>query len=321
MTAPARSRASCPDHVTEAVARLVATHENLFSTAMAAGVGMNTTDLALAVKHGALQRITRGWYMVPDRNADPKEQHRRLALAVQQRTGKSVISHDSALVVHGIATFMPDLERVHLTQRGRAGHRSTRDCVFHRGDVTTRHLPNNAITVAPEFAVVTAGLRNPLAGLVAADSATHQGKTTLERIEKATTATRGKHGWYAWEATLPLADPRAESPPETIAHYALTVLGEEVEPQVEIVTDQGLCLVDLLCRKRKLAIEVDGSVKYAGAASPSGRPSDKVVMDEKTREAALVRAGWRVLRLTWKEIVTGYGEVRYDNLKALVNRA
>lgn len=97
-------------------------------------------------------------------------------------------------------------------------------------------------------------------------------------------------------SVLDFAGGSAESPVESIARYALQLLGRDVTPQHPVVIDGRTFRIDLALRDERLAIEVDGRSKYAGADPGQ---MNAVIMLEKTRAAALNRAGWTIIRLTW----------------------
>jgi len=94
-----------------------------------------------------------------------------------------------------------------------------------------------------------------------------------------------------WVRTLraigPLADPRAESPPESVLRLRCIELGlSEVEPQVE-VWDDGcfLARLDLAERRRRFAFEYDGALWHSG---PEAQERDA------SRRKRVAEEGWLV---------------------------
>ena len=89
--------------------------------------------------------------------------------------------------------------------------------------------------------------------------------------------------------------------------------------QVPIATEGRRYRVDLMIGR--LVVEVDGMRKYLPAVRGADDPRtvEDVVRAEKAREAAIVRAGHPVLRLTWGDIVTAGGDIRYGTVGRMVS--
>lgn len=79
-------------------------------SAEANDLGIDPTQLRLLSARGRLERVARGAYRV---SVLPRGQHDDLAEAVAWSLGRGVVSHESALVLHGISDVNPS--RVHLT--------------------------------------------------------------------------------------------------------------------------------------------------------------------------------------------------------------
>jgi predicted transcriptional regulator of viral defense system len=73
-------------------------------------LGIDPTQLRLMAARGRLERAGRGVYRVP---VLPRGDHDELAAAVAWSRGRGVVSHESALVLHGLADVNPP--RIHLT--------------------------------------------------------------------------------------------------------------------------------------------------------------------------------------------------------------
>ena len=65
-------------------------------------------------------------------------------------------------------------------------------------------------------------------------------------------------------------------------------------PQYRVATRAGTFLVDVAFPNRRLAIEVDGYAYHS---------DDVAFQRDRTRQNALIAAGWQVLRFTWSDIV------------------
>jgi len=73
-------------------------------------LGFDPTQLRLLAARGRLERVARGVFRVP---VLPRTEHDELAEAVAWSLGRAVVSHESALVLHGLSDVNPS--RIHLT--------------------------------------------------------------------------------------------------------------------------------------------------------------------------------------------------------------
>lgn len=73
-------------------------------------LGIDPTQLRILAARGRLERVARGVYRVP---VLPRTEHDELAEAVAWTLGRGVVSHESALVLHGLSDVNPS--RIHLT--------------------------------------------------------------------------------------------------------------------------------------------------------------------------------------------------------------
>lgn len=80
------------------------------TTRDARDLGIDPAQLRLLAARGRLDRVARGVYRA---KVLPRGRHDDLAEAVAWTLGRGVLSHESALVLHGIADVNPS--RVHLT--------------------------------------------------------------------------------------------------------------------------------------------------------------------------------------------------------------
>ena len=300
------------------------TRHGIFATADARGIGLTDNDLKRLVASGECARLTRGWYAPTASPIDSLEQHRLTALALgRQYCGKAAISHYSALIVEGIATYAVDLDNVHLTlgatpQRqtasgGRPAKASRgkppgvasrrRGLVLHRPIGTTWYPEPQAgpgVWITPSitpiaWALVQTGLvSGGLSALVSADSALHAGTVSTQDLVAAVERFRRHPGIAGVRAALAHANGRHESPGETRTAYVTRLLGFAVEPQVEITAEGYVYRADFRIVGTRVLIEFDGAVKYAG--------DQKALFDEKRREDALRRQGWVIVRIVWEEL-------------------
>lgn len=152
------------------------------------------------------------------------------------------------------------------------------------------------VTVPSRSIVDLARNHGVRAGLVAADAALHDGITTEGALQRAVRRAQGWPGVRAARRAIELADARAESPFESLTRLLVIDHGLPVpELQVWVETDQGMVRVDGIWRDRNVVLEVDGLLKYR---------STDALLDEKLRQEALERAGYRVVRVMWRDLRT-----------------
>lgn len=107
---------------------------------------------------------------------------------------------------------------------------------------------------------------------------------------------------------IAFANPLAESPAESLARLVCSQYGLPV-PELQVNLGDGcgfIGRVDLLFRTWRVVLEVDGAVKYT---DPWGGSTQAAIDDERQREERLRRAGWRVVRTTWQELVNDPGRL------------
>ncbi|GMA38595.1 hypothetical protein GCM10025883_06400 [Mobilicoccus caccae] len=293
-----------PPGLRTSLAALTAGEFGLFSTAEALADGVNHETLRAVTRAGVLVRVTHGYYAPRDTSLHRKDRHRRQTSAARRRNPQTVSSHHSALLEMELPAFAADLETAHLTHRTSPSNRRRAGCLIHRADHTVAHLEPGSATVGCADAVLQVGLGNPLATLVAADQAVRTDKVTLTDLRSRATSFAGHPGRSLMVAMLDHVDPSSESPAETLARHALTRLGHDVTPQLPIVAEGNSYRVDFALGR--LVLEIDGMMKYLPAArdKDDSRTVEEIIRAERAREAAIVRAGHPVLRMTWSEIVT-----------------
>jgi very-short-patch-repair endonuclease len=211
---------------------------------------------------------------------------------------ETVISHASAAAVHCLPLLAPAGPP---TLSADCWHRAcTRDDIHMRisalfGDDFDDWF-GAAVTSIERTIIDLARMRGVGQGLVAADAALHERLTTPARLRQTLLRQTGWPGVRAARQAVQLADGRSESPLESLARLCLVDGGLPLpDLQVRVDTDGGPYRVDMLYRKQRVIIELDGLLKY--------RNDPRALVAEKRRQEHLERAGYRVIRLLWEDVL------------------
>lgn len=170
-----------------------------FTSAQAATAGYSHSLLAHHARSGTVERIDRGLYRL---SRFPEAPHADLVVAWLRAGSSAAISHQSALVLHGISDILP--REVHVTVP-RTASRRRRGARLH-----TSALPPEDVTTIDGIRVTTvertiadvarAGLSEELV-LQAIEEALDRGLTTRDRLT-AMAARRGGRARHLIERAL-----------------------------------------------------------------------------------------------------------------------
>ena len=256
-------------------------------------VGMSRRALRRAVATGRLRPVTPHLYSAVEQpTAD--EGLRATALRLQ-----AVVSHESAALLWGLELARtPDGHQVTVPRnRSRARHPGAR---VHRADL------RSADKVERDGIVVTTVLRTvldlcrslPLAQAVAlVDSALRAGLLTTEELVGAARALPVSPRSRRVAAVVALVDPRSGSVLESLCRVLLAQAGlrpEQTQLVVRAAGGRRIGRVDFAWPSARLVVEVDGFAFHADRAA---------YRKDRRRSNALQRAGWRVLRFSWEDVV------------------
>jgi hypothetical protein len=284
-----------------------------------------------AIDSGRVVRLARGVYIaahaVP---SDPVGRHLLLALALQVRSPGAIASHHTAALAWGLslpdeaaaaaspASFIVPADPQRRARTIPGLHIALREIpAAHR----TTHPSGLVTTTAVRTAVDVAAGCTPPEALITLDSYLHAellgqvGERGLRRAYReerhlarlreplvaaagiaATQYTRG----HLLEV-VPLADPRRESPLESLSFGRFREAGLPLpRMQVPIETSEGIFHVDFLWEEARLIGEADGLGKYS---------SPDALVREKVRQHALELLGYRVVRWLTEEMTTRPGRV------------
>lgn len=266
---------------------VAATHELLAD-------GWSSRQLSRAVARGEIVRVRQGWYAAPDLPIPLQEAvrvggqltcaqaGRLLGLSVRNRPRLHV-----AVPLHASRLRRPDNARERLDPR---------DAVIHWvADGGRSRVIRDVLDVLVDMAYC-----QPLELTIAAvDSALRLGLTDKAAwLSRCRTMPRRLRRWLA------RVDRRAASITESLVRVRLQGLGIEPRLQVRI---PGVGRVDLLIGTR-LVVEVDGRAYHSD-------PQD--FERDRTRDARLSIRGYRVLRFSYQQVMSRWGEVKGAILAAL----
>ncbi|MFW5469159.1 hypothetical protein ACOCJ4_03845 [Knoellia sp. CPCC 206435] len=282
------------------LARIAREHDGVVTRLHAAARHVTPAVLRAAVREKSLHRVRPGVFATRER-WDAARPHERYVLTVRGLLLAHpgwVASHHAALALDRLPLHDVDLDMVDVAAPVKASkirpglhvHVATPRQLELAARLEVRRLP---VADACVLTAVTSGFR---AGVVAMDAALARSSTTPEALRRALELPGARYGVELARAAIEAADPRAESPGESLTRLVLLEAGLVVRSQVSITDADGFVgRVDLLVGDR-VVVEFDGAVKYDGL---DGR---RELMKEKKREERLRDAGYRVVRVTWADL-------------------
>ena len=284
---------------TRSVADLLDRQHGLITLGQCRERGMSHQEVRARVRTGAWRRVRRGAYVdVAHWPADAHGQLRVLchALLLMLPAG-TVVSHRTAAALWRLESVTDDPhEEIHVTVPRGAAPIRVAGCRGHsaRAEVAVRVVSGVPVTTLARTVLDVARSEALSAAVVAADSAL-AADPRLDLVGELLRCS-GWPGYRQAAFVVRFADGRAESALESLARLLWHESGlPPPKVQADIaVRGRFLARVDFLWPAAKLVVEVDGMGKYA-------EPGE--LAREKRRQNALVRAGYRLLRFTWADVV------------------
>ncbi|MEV7606846.1 type IV toxin-antitoxin system AbiEi family antitoxin domain-containing protein [Paenarthrobacter sp. NPDC089322] len=280
---------------------------DLWRTSELLEAGFNDRKIASLTRSGELVRLRRGCYIRGStwEAQKPWVRSRQLIAAhahgtLTTSTGGLIYSHTSAARLHGLFLWGVD-DAVHVTAPTTASRSSHGlGVVPHTRSldpVDVRMVSGMPCTSLERTVVDCCLMLNYKQSLVLMDHALRMG-ADVGSIQRMSNHLAGRNGVLTLRRALENANPRSESPGETLTRELLQRLRIALpELQVEVTTPEGRHRLDFAWRKKMLALEFDGKVKYFDYA-----PTDEVLYQERQREKALTEVGWRFLRIRWRDL-------------------
>jgi hypothetical protein len=287
---------------------IAATQGGVVSRAQAMSAGYTREQIGRRLTDGRWERLRYGQYAecsdLGDLPAWERHlvRHRRLVHAAMNsmRPGSAVVSHHSALVMHGVPVWEADLSEVQLTRTagGRSGPRT--GVRHHRSrlgpsDVTT--VAGLAVTALTRAVVEVAAVSSFAAAVVSADAAFRKPEVNAGDLRRLREITHNWPGGPGIRAVLDFADPLAESVGESRLRVLIHNEGlPKPVLQAEFADADGFVgRVDFYFPEHNTVVEFDGLVKY-------GEATREALIREKLREDRLRALGLEVVRITWADL-------------------
>jgi very-short-patch-repair endonuclease len=272
------------------IATLAERQYGVVSTRQLLAAGIGTGAIATRVRRMGLHRLHRGVYAVGHTALLPRAREMAAVLACGD---DAVISHRSAAVMWRLVAEAdgPVDVTVARSSRSRPGLRIHRSRTLERKDV--RLLEGIPVT-APTRTLLDLAETSPERELERAiEEALVQRLTTEPALVAAVGEAKGRHG----AATLKRLLNRAAGPTLTRSEaeervLALVRQAELDHPELNVRVHGHV--VDFLWRRQRLILEIDG-FRFHSSRSAFER--------DRRRDAELGAAGYRVMRVTWRQIV------------------
>ncbi|WP_232512577.1 MULTISPECIES: type IV toxin-antitoxin system AbiEi family antitoxin domain-containing protein [Rhodococcus] len=285
----------------------------LRTTALASG--MTDSEIRRAVRAGELERLEPGVYLHRDDSLDELDRYRvRVRSVGAVLAPGTVISHESAAVLHGLALWKPDLTRVHVTRGRSGGGRRNANRHLHVAPLRPHDLSEVAGIACTSLARTVVDLACTLdfdEAVIAGDCAAARDAEFGSALLCCLDESGPRRGIAAARRVAAFLDGRSESPGESLSRIRMHQAGMPAPTlQKEIRTPDGqfVARVDFLWEDEGVVGEFDGMGKYDEGGVEALR-------NEKRREDALRDLGFEVVRRTWPELS------RFDVVLARFDRA
>jgi len=287
------------------------TRQHLARRRHLAAAGLGSAAVAAALAAGRLVRVRRGVYSpapLPARarhlvsSGQPDPAYLAQVRATLLSLGATAMAGGrTAAVLWGLDMFV-EPRGVEIVVPASRHDRSPKGITLHRrrgaGSVEHDVLGLEPVRVlSPLMTVVDCARTRPLReAVVIADSAMRKKLVVLDELQRYVEAHAGHPDARCLGRVLDLVDPASGSVLESLCRFLFATNGLCPESQVTMVDSAGRKIgrVDFLFREQRLVIECDGRLWH---------DPDDARQRDRVRANELERAAWRLLRLTWDEVV------------------
>lgn len=272
--------------------------------------GYAPDEIDFLVRRGEWVSLRRGAYAERDRVATMSNEQRHLALlhavARSLRT-PAVVSHVSAVVLHGLPTWGLDLSEVHISRQNLHASRHEAGVHHHRGNLTRGEVvavDGVGVTCLARTVLDTARMASFESAIVVADAAFARDPQVQSHALGLLNTMRDWPGARQAGSVVEFADGRSESVGESRCRVCFREAGlPRPTLQYEVFTRHGRLIgrSDFGFLEFRTLGEFDGKSKYLRGHRPGDTPGD-VVWREKKREDRLREQGFEVGRVVWAEL-------------------
>jgi hypothetical protein len=274
------------------VARAAARQFGVASVEQLREAGLDASAIGRRAQGARLHRVHRGVYAV---GHPALTRHGEWLAAVLACGPGAVLSHLTAAALWELRPERPG--RIHVTVPSRAGRRGPAVVALHRprrfpADDVTVHLGIPVTTPARTLLDACAGLpRHAVARTV--EQAEIRGLLDLERLGAMLADARGRRGLAALRAQVARLGEPVVTRSDLEARF-LALCDRQALPRPEVNARLGRFEVDVLWRRARLVVELDGRETHATRAA---------FERDRARDAELQVAGFRVVRFTYRQVV------------------
>lgn len=228
--------------------------------------------------------------------------HRRLVHAAvnSMRPGTAVVSHHSALIMHGVPVWEANLSEVQLTRSSGWRGGPAAGVRHHRGRLVAADLDvvdNLGVTAVARALVETAATASFEAAVVSADAVLRSRQVSDDELGRVLELTQFWPGGPTIRSAVAFANPLAESVGESRLRVLMHQHGLP-SPMLQVAFEDAAGFVgrvDFYFPEYDTVVEFDGLMKYADGAR-------EILIQEKTREDRLRALGLQVVRTTWADL-------------------
>lgn len=280
-----------------------------FTRAQALRAGYSDQEIGAAVRSGRWIRVRRGSYSwAPTGTAalDLERAHLLRAHHVAAKLGPgSVLSHQSALLLHGVPVWGVPLGNVQVTRFGPSSARTRAGVRSHQRSLTSNDVATVGamrVTTVARALVDLACEASLEAAVCSMDAALRAAMVSTEMLASALARLKGQAGAGHARRAVAFADAGSESVGESRMRVAISELGlpgPVLQQEFRGTAGRVIGRVDFWWPTERVIAEFDGLVKYRGTL---GRPVE-VVVKEKLREDALRElTGAAFIRIVWSDL-------------------
>lgn len=262
--------------------------------------GVTRSDLRYLLRADAWCRQRRGIYARAGEDDQAAALLRDVVVARLALGGKGVASHETAAQLYELPLFGAGRAPITLTLPPCApSHADLAGIHLHRATLPDRHrtITRDVPVTTVQRALVDLARRRPFrASLVPMDAALHRHLVSRQELCEILVDCRGWPGARRAQEIVDFADPRAESPLESLGRLSF-YRHDLPTPELQhvITSPSGHHMeVDFWWEEYGVVAEADGLDKYT---------EPEVLRREKLRQERLERMGLRVVRFTWDDVL------------------